>query len=128
LPDVELQVEHDDDDDHTLDGGERERDRDRAGGDDGEGDDGEEDEEEGEREKIPAELLTRILYEFFEREGTRITRDANAAVARYVDVFVREAIARAAVERRGGFLEVSLTVLSPGERVGGFVVVGWAGC
>jgi hypothetical protein len=133
LPDAELQVEDGDDDDHTLDGGERERDRDRTGGDDGEGDDGEgddgeEDEEEGEREKIPAELLTRILYEFFEREGTRITRDANAAVARYVDVFVREAIARAAVERRGGFLEVSLTVLSPGERVGGWVVVGWAGC
>jgi hypothetical protein len=51
--------------------------------------------------------LTRILHEFFEREGTRITRDADKAVARYVDVFVREAIARAAVERNGGFLEVS---------------------
>ncbi|KAK3304713.1 CENP-S associating centromere protein X-domain-containing protein [Chaetomium strumarium] len=69
---------------------------------------GDDDEEEGEddRERIPPELLTRILYEFFEREGTRITKDANSAVARYVDVFVREAIARAAVEREGGFLEV----------------------
>jgi hypothetical protein len=47
------------------------------------------------------------LHAFFEREGTRITRDANAAVARYMDIFVREAIARAAVERSGGFLEVS---------------------
>jgi hypothetical protein len=68
-------------------------------------------EEDDDREKIPPELLTRILYEFFEKEGTRITKDANAAVARYVDVFVREAIARAAVEREGGFLEVSLSYL-----------------
>jgi hypothetical protein len=65
------------------------------------------------------------LYEFFERDGTRITRDANAAVARYVDVFVREAIARAAVERSGGFLEVSLTVPSPGEQGIGEGWLGW---
>ena len=86
----------------------------RRGGDDVDGDDGEEedDDEDEEREKIPGELLTRILHEFFEREGTRVTRDANAAVVRYVDVFVREAIARAAVERDGGFLEVSLPLLS----------------
>ncbi len=85
----------------------------RRSGDDDDGDDGEEeDEEDEEREKIPGELLTRILHEFFEREGTRVTRDANAAVVRYVDVFVREAIARAAVERDGGFLEVSLALLS----------------
>ncbi len=87
----------------------------RRGGDDVDGDDEEEeeeDEEDEEREKIPGELLTRILHEFFEREGTRVTRDANAAVVRYVDVFVREAIARAAVERDGGFLEVSLPLLS----------------
>lgn len=71
--------------------------------------------EEGEKAQIPALLLTRLLHEFFQRgqeEGrgrstTRITRDANAAVARYMDVFVREAIARAAAVRDGGFLEVS---------------------
>lgn len=56
---------------------------------------------------IPADLLTRVLHEFFAKEGTRISRDANAAVGKYMDVFVREAIARAAVEKRGGFLEVS---------------------
>ncbi|KAK3293605.1 CENP-S associating centromere protein X-domain-containing protein [Chaetomium fimeti] len=92
-----------DDGDGTMDGGGA-----RDGGDmddvsDGEGD---EDDEEEDREKIPPELLTRILHAFFEREGTRVTRDANAAVARYMDIFVREAIARAAVERAGGFLEV----------------------
>ncbi|SPQ27157.1 e06327cc-4b78-42d9-a1dd-580f55d66c8b [Thermothielavioides terrestris] len=89
-----------------------ERDGDELEGGDGGGGDEveevleEEEEEEEEREKIPPELLTRILHEFFEKEGTRITRDANAAVARYMDVFVREAIARAAVERASGFLEV----------------------
>lgn len=55
---------------------------------------------------IPRELLTRVLHEFFAKDATRISRDANAAVGKYVDVFVREAIARAAVEKKGGFLEV----------------------
>ncbi|EGS23047.1 uncharacterized protein CTHT_0015320 [Thermochaetoides thermophila DSM 1495] len=66
----------------------------------------EDEEEDDERENIHPELLTRILHEFFEKEDTRITKDANAAVAKYVDIFVREAIARAAVERGRGFLEV----------------------
>jgi centromere protein X len=55
---------------------------------------------------IPVDLLTRLLHEFFDGDRTRITRDANAAVAKYMDVFVREAIARAAAERERGFLEV----------------------
>ncbi|KAH8195960.1 hypothetical protein TruAng_009880 [Truncatella angustata] len=78
---------------------------------------GEEEEEEGEEEEeddmddepqasIPPELLTRLLHEFFEKDGTRISKGANEAVAKYMDIFVREAIARAAVEKEGGFLEV----------------------
>ncbi|KJZ80261.1 hypothetical protein HIM_00111 [Hirsutella minnesotensis 3608] len=64
-------------------------------------------EEPAETEKsIPRDLLTRVLHEFFAKDATRISRDANAAVGKYVDVFVREAIARAAVDKRGGFLEV----------------------
>ncbi|UKZ77258.1 hypothetical protein TrVFT333_004978 [Trichoderma virens FT-333] len=64
-------------------------------------------EEQAEPEKsIPKALLTRILHEFFAKEATRMSRDANAAVGKYVDIFVREAIARTAVEKRGGFLEV----------------------
>ncbi|OAA71019.1 CENP-S complex, centromere protein X [Akanthomyces lecanii RCEF 1005] len=55
---------------------------------------------------IPKDLLTRILHDLFEKDATRVSRDANAAVGKYVDVFVREAIARAAVEKRSGFLEV----------------------
>jgi hypothetical protein len=66
------------------------------------------DEDEDKSKAIPAELLTRLLHEFFTKDGTRITKDANAAVAKYVDVFVREAIARSVAEREGGgFLEVS---------------------
>lgn len=66
------------------------------------------DEEEPEQEKtIPKDLLTRVLHDFFTKDSTRISRDANAAVGKYFDVFVREAIARAAVEKGSGFLEVS---------------------
>lgn len=75
-------------------------------------DNAEEDDEEGDgaeeqQKTIPAELMTRLLHEFFEKDGTRITRDANAAVAKYMDIFVREAIARSAAERDGRFMEVS---------------------
>lgn len=70
----------------------------------------EDDEEDNQPKTIPPELLTRILHEFFEDGSTKITRGANEAVARYMDIFVREAIARAAAERDSGFLEVSLSV------------------
>ncbi|KFH43421.1 Centromere protein X-like protein [Hapsidospora chrysogenum ATCC 11550] len=69
----------------------------------------EEEEEEGDEQPektIPRDLLTRLLHEFFAKDATRISKDANTAVGKYVDVFVREAIARTAVEKRGGFLEV----------------------
>lgn len=67
----------------------------------------EEDEDDDESHAtIPPELLTRLLHEFFEKDGSRISKTANEAVAKYMDIFVREAIARAAVEKEGGFLEV----------------------
>ncbi|KAI0556261.1 CENP-S associating centromere protein X-domain-containing protein [Xylaria curta] len=66
----------------------------------------EDDEDEDAKKTIPPELLTRILHEFFEKDGTRISKDANKAVAKYMDIFVREAIARTAVEKGSGFLEV----------------------
>ncbi|EKJ76765.1 hypothetical protein FPSE_02951 [Fusarium pseudograminearum CS3096] len=71
-------------------------------------------EEEEPDKTIPAELLTRLLHEFFSKDATRISRDANAAAGKYFDVFVREAIARAAVEKEVGFLEVDdLEKISP---------------
>ena len=56
---------------------------------------------------IPKDLLTRILHEFFIKDATRISKDANSAVGKYVDIFVREAIARVAAEKKSGFFEVS---------------------
>lgn len=49
--------------------------------------------------KVPPKLLTRLLHHHFQNEKTKVAKDANEAVAKYVDVFVREAIARAAYER-----------------------------
>ncbi|KAI8151489.1 Centromere protein X [Colletotrichum sp. SAR 10_70] len=66
----------------------------------------EEEEQEGPENTIPPELLTRLLHEFFEKDDTRLSKDANAAAGKYMDVFVREAIARCVHERPGGFLEV----------------------
>jgi hypothetical protein len=68
---------------------------------------------------IPPKLLTRLLHQHFQNDKTKVAKDANNVVAKYVDVFVREAIARAAYERAetnehaggrtvgDGFLEVS---------------------
>ncbi|KAI0142347.1 CENP-S associating centromere protein X-domain-containing protein [Hypoxylon sp. NC0597] len=70
-------------------------------------DDEREEEEEESRKTIPPELLTHILHQFFEKDGTRVSKDANAAIAKYMDIFVREAIARTVVEKEKGFLEVS---------------------
>ncbi|KAK2020646.1 hypothetical protein LX32DRAFT_688206 [Colletotrichum zoysiae] len=78
-----------------------------------EGEEGAEEQEEEDEEgadapenTIPPELLTRLLHEFFEKDDTRLSKDANAAAGKYMDVFVREAIARCIHERPGGFLEV----------------------
>lgn len=48
---------------------------------------------------IPPKLLTRLLHHHFRSEKTKIAKDANEVVAKYVDIFVREALARAAHER-----------------------------
>lgn len=70
--------------------------------------DDDDDDDDEPAKTIPPDLLSRILHEFFEKDGTRITKPANNAVAKYMDVFVKEAIARAAAERGGAFLEVCL--------------------
>ena len=59
---------------------------------------------------IPPKLLTKLLHHHFADEKTRLSKDANAIVGKYMETFVREALARAAFERRevggGDFLEV----------------------
>lgn len=64
---------------------------------------------------IPSKLLTKLLHHHFEDDKIRLDPDANVLVGKYMETFVREALARAAYERsrssEGGigadFLEVS---------------------
>ncbi|PBP18148.1 hypothetical protein BUE80_DR011155 [Diplocarpon rosae] len=44
---------------------------------------------------IPPDLINVLLHTFFKQEGTRLHRDANVAVGRYIETFVREGVARA---------------------------------
>ncbi|KAI8932625.1 hypothetical protein NX059_010123 [Plenodomus lindquistii] len=72
---------------------------------------------------IPAPLLARLLYENFENEDTQIQKGAMNLVGKYVDIFVKEAFARAKNEREAavkgggisdGFLQVEdLEKLAP---------------
>ncbi|CBX99450.1 hypothetical protein LEMA_P086890.1 [Plenodomus lingam JN3] len=72
---------------------------------------------------IPAPLLARLLYENFENEQTQIQKGAMNLVGKYLDIFVREAFARAKHERElavkgggisDGFLQVEdLEKLAP---------------
>lgn len=68
---------------------------------------------------IPPKLLARILHHHFEGEDQQVSREAIQLVGKYMDTFVREAIARATFERAeagGGavgsdFLEVRMPSL-----------------
>lgn len=51
---------------------------------------------------IPPKLLTTVLHHHFQNVKTKMAKDANGVVAKYMDVFVREALARAAYERGEG--------------------------
>ena len=48
---------------------------------------------------IPPNLLTKLLHHNFQDPKTKISKDANEVVAKYVDIFVRESLARAVYER-----------------------------
>jgi hypothetical protein len=64
---------------------------------------------------IPPKLLTKLVHHHFQADKTKIAKDANAVVAKYVDIFVREALARAAYERAEG----QATATSGGGRSAG---------
>ncbi|OJD19620.1 hypothetical protein AJ78_00477 [Emergomyces pasteurianus Ep9510] len=51
---------------------------------------------------VPSKLLTTLLHRHFQDDKTKIAKDAGRVVAKYVDIFVREALARAAYERTEG--------------------------
>lgn len=48
---------------------------------------------------IPQKLLTRLLYEGFEHKDMKIGREAMNVYGKYIETFVREALARAIYER-----------------------------
>lgn len=77
---------------------------------DGTLEDNEAEDVEGTKARIPDDLLTRILHEFFQQEDTRMSKAANRAVGKYFEIFVQEAIARTAQEKDGRFLEVKFPV------------------
>lgn len=71
---------------------------------------------------IPQKLLTRLLYEGFEDKNMKIGKEAMTLVSKYMETFVREALARAVYEREeaeaeigkgtgDGFLQVSYHLL-----------------
>lgn len=69
---------------------------------------------------IPPKLLTRILWEGFEDKDMKIGKEAMSVVGKYVETFVREAVARAIFESRSdegeielgdGFLQVFLLII-----------------
>lgn len=72
---------------------------------------------------IPAPLLARLLHENFEEPNTQIQKGAMTLTGRYMEIFVREALARAKHERArsvrndgisDGFLQVEdLEKLTP---------------
>ncbi|PNS18225.1 Epsin-1 [Sphaceloma murrayae] len=49
---------------------------------------------------LPPQLLTRIMHEAYRDKGTRISKEGNEVMGRYVDIFIREAMARAAEGKR----------------------------
>jgi hypothetical protein len=58
--------------------------------------------EDERKETIPEDLLNVLIHQFFKQEGTRMSKDANRAVGRYMETFVRVALARAAWAREEG--------------------------
>ncbi|KAL1953131.1 hypothetical protein VTO42DRAFT_3566 [Malbranchea cinnamomea] len=50
--------------------------------------------------KIPSKLVTALLYHHFQDGKTKITKDAAKLYAKYIEIFVREAVARAVYERK----------------------------
>ena len=51
---------------------------------------------------VPPALLTKLLYHHFQDGQTKIGVEARGVVGKYVETFIREAIARAAFERQSG--------------------------
>ncbi|KAL5328915.1 hypothetical protein ACEPPN_002424 [Leptodophora sp. 'Broadleaf-Isolate-01'] len=63
---------------------------------------------DGREISIPPDLINVIMHGFFNQENTRMSKDANAAVGRYIETFVREGLNRADWAKRHGWEEGGL--------------------
>ena len=54
---------------------------------------------------LPPDMLQKLLKNFFEDEGTKISAAAVDAVGEYLRTYMREGIWRAVAERRGGNID-----------------------
>lgn len=62
---------------------------------------------------IPSALIHTLLnHHFSDKDKTRISQEAKVVIAKYVDIFVREAIARSAFERQEQSAEDGMKELS----------------
>lgn len=66
----------------------------------------------GDIPSIPRPLLLRLMHEHFANKATKIDKHAIAVLEKYLEVFVREAIARAALAKKE---DVSAGAASQGE-------------
>lgn len=77
---------------------------------------------------IPAPLLSRLLYENFDDPNTQIQKGAMDLVGKYMQIFVREAFARAKEQRQanvrtGGVIGDGFLQVEDLERVGAQLVL-----
>lgn len=88
--------------------------------------DGDEDDASEPGKTLPPALLARLLHHFFRNPNgatTRLTQDAHAAVNKYIEIFIREAVARSVAERgNGAFLDVGCFSLQ--EELGAYADLG----
>ncbi|CAK7243915.1 MAG: hypothetical protein STHCBS139747_005445 [Sporothrix thermara] len=75
----------------------------------------------GASKSLPPALLARVLHHFFQNPGgkpTRLTQDAHDSINKYMEIFIREAVARSVAERgTGTFLDVDVLQKVAGQLI-----------
>ncbi|CAK7562405.1 MAG: hypothetical protein SEPTF4163_000248 [Sporothrix epigloea] len=70
---------------------------------------------------LPPALLARLLHHFFQNPDgatTRLTQDAHVSINKYMEIFIREAVARSVAERgTGAFLDVDVLQKVAGQLI-----------
>lgn len=111
--------DEDEDEDEDMEDEEDEGDKDDDDADDGDAgrdsvdgqdtNDDDDDDDEAGPPVIPEELVLRILQQHSHDKDLRITKNAGTVLSQYIDIFVKEAIARTANDKHRSILDVSLS-------------------